>query len=96
MSGDDTVFHCPGANPTAGQGKESSLPEVKALLPTRERGALMESDEERCPPGPARMLMSVAAVPEAQTTNLCNRCTVIMTFLEMLGTAQPQMTIRYM
>lgn len=56
----------------------------------------MESDEERCPTGPARMLMSVAAVPEAQTTNLCNRCTVIMTFLETLDTAQPQMTIRYM
>jgi len=46
----------------------------------------MES-EERCSAGPATTPMSVTAVPEAQTTNLCCRCTVIMTFLQMLGTA---------
>jgi len=80
------VFHWPGPNPTAGQHKESSLPEIKALLLGRERGPLMES-EERCSAGPATTPMSVTAVPEAQTTNLCCRCTVIMTFLQMLGTA---------
>ena len=60
----------------------------QGILPprSREKGALMESEEERCPAGPA-MPMSVAAVPEAQTKNLCYRCTVTMTFLQMLGTA---------
>lgn len=81
------MFHCPGSNPAAGQDKESFLPEVKALLLTRERRALRESEKESCPTGPATMPMSVAAVPEVQTKNLCYRCTVIMTFLQMLGTA---------
>lgn len=44
----------------------------------------MECEEERCAAGPASTPMSVAVVPEAQITNLCSRCIVIMTFLQML------------
>lgn len=47
----------------------------------------MECEEERCPAGPASTPMSAAVVPEAQITNLCSRCTVITTFLQMLGAA---------
>lgn len=85
MSGGGTVFHCPGPNPAAEQDKEPSLPRVKVLLLSRERVALMES-EERCPSSPATP-MSVPAVAETKATDLCYRCTVIMTFLQMLGTA---------
>lgn len=65
------MFHCQGSNPTAEQDKESSLPEAKALLLTRERGALTESEEERYPAGPATTTLSGVAVPEAQRTKLC-------------------------
>lgn len=64
------MFRCQGSNPTAELDKESSLPEAKALLLTRERGALTESEEETYPAGPATTLSGVA-VPEAQRTKLC-------------------------
>lgn len=44
----------------------------------------MECEEERCAAGPASTPMPVAVVSEAQITNLCSRCIVIMTFLQML------------
>lgn len=47
----------------------------------------MGCEEERSPSVPASAPMSVAVVPEAQITNLCSRCTVIMTFLQMQDAA---------
>lgn len=53
----------------------------KGLAPNYSKGCTLWSVRRR--DGPASTPVAVVVMPEAQITNLCSRCTGIMTFLQM-------------